>query len=201
MARKKIQHKKDPDIKGALDNEIRSLMTPQAINELNALTPTIQQFLLRWQDKRDLMLGDQLKEELKEFLLKVYQKDNENLVNSVTTAVCTELDDFIVNVYKRFQDLDDRQTEILGVINKVNTRMEKLENQVFIVNEARLQKLTRIHIWWKELLKAIFMIIVTAGIVGWFLYTITSTKINDTAIRVKNLEDMMEKHMKIESTR
>jgi len=84
-AKKKITEK------GVLDSEMRLLMTPVAVEELKVLSPTMQQFLLRWQDHRDIILGDQLKEELKAFLIGVYEKDNIEMCKNVTNVVCKQL--------------------------------------------------------------------------------------------------------------
>jgi len=111
--------KKKPTEKGVLDSEIRNLMTPVAIEELKILSPTMQQFLLRWQDHRDIILGDQLKGELKEFLADIYIKDNENLCREVTTSVCKEMEEFLTNINTRLAELSKGQEAIALDIGQI----------------------------------------------------------------------------------
>jgi hypothetical protein len=112
-AKKKITEK------GVLDSEIRNLMTPVAIEELKILSPTMQQFLLRWQDHRDIILGDQLKEELKEFLGDIYIKDNENLCRDVTASVCSQMEEFLTNINTRLAELSKGQEAIASDIGHI----------------------------------------------------------------------------------
>jgi len=116
--------------KGVLDGEIQMLMTPSAIKELKDLSPTMQQFLLRWQDHRDLVLGDQLKEELKDFLLDIYEKDNKFLCRTVTDTVCLKLDEFIVNIYNRLESIENGQKDINATLVRMNGRMDRIEKQL-----------------------------------------------------------------------
>jgi hypothetical protein len=103
--------------KGVLDADMKQLMTPAAVKELKDLSPTMQQFLLRWQDKRDIILGDQLKEELKEFLLEIHEKDNEEL--------CGNIAEIVVAQNKRLISSLDTQTESIKEIQFNITKISK----------------------------------------------------------------------------
>lgn len=118
---------------GVLKADMEQLMTPQAVKELGALSPTMQQFLLRWQDKRDMILGDQLKEELKEFLLKVYEADND--------AMCKNIAEIVTAQNKKIFEVMDSQTRIIESIARdistikndiinIKDRLELIENTV-----------------------------------------------------------------------
>lgn len=100
--------------KGVLESTIRQFMTPQAMEDMKILmeNPTLQQFLLRWQEADHAILGDQLKEELKEFLLEVYEKDNEQMCRNVTVSVCNQMEEFLTTINERLAELAKGQEGI-----------------------------------------------------------------------------------------
>ena len=107
-AKKKITEK------GVLESTIRKFMTPQAMEDMKVLmeNPTLQQFLLRWQEADHEILGDQLKEELQEFLAEIYEKDNQNLCKEVTASVCGQMEEFLTNINTRLAELSKGQEAI-----------------------------------------------------------------------------------------
>ena len=118
---------------GVLKKDIEQLMTPQAVKELKDLSPTMQQFLLRWQDKRDMILGDQLKDELKEFLAEIHEKDN--------AEVCKNVAEIVVSQNKRMFDAFASQTALIesiasditlikGDISTIDERLSNIEKRL-----------------------------------------------------------------------
>jgi hypothetical protein len=111
--------------KGVLDADMKQLMTPAAVKELKDLSPTLQQFLLRWQDKRDLILGDQLKDELKEFLAEIHEKDNEELCGNVAEIVVAQNRKLISSL-----DTQTESIEIQFSVKKMATSVSVIEEDI-----------------------------------------------------------------------
>ena len=112
--------KKEPlTEKGVLDSEMKQLMTPEALKELKDLSPTMQQFLLRWLDKRDFILSEQLKEELKIFLKDLYEEDNDRLCKSVANVVASQLAETLTPIYLKLEELATGQTNMAVDIKKI----------------------------------------------------------------------------------
>ena len=124
-------------------------MTPLAIKELKDLSPTLQQFLLRWQDKRDMVLEDKLivilsaklKKELKAFLLDVYEKDNEALCKNVTNAVCKQLAEVMSPIWIKLEELSKGQKEIMTTLRAMEKRLDEIENRVYMVDDKKIKDL------------------------------------------------------------
>ena len=125
--------KKEITENGVLKKDIEQLMTPQAVKELKELSPTMQQFLLRWQDKRDMILGDQLRDELKEFLAEIHEKDN--------AEVCKNVAEIVVSQNKRMFDAFASQTALIesiasditlikGDIATIDERLSNIEKRL-----------------------------------------------------------------------
>jgi chromosome segregation ATPase len=149
MAGKKKLQSGSPGAKitedGVLGDEMRSLMTPKAVDELKGLSPTMQQFLLRWQDKRDLILGEQLKEDLKIFLLDVYKDDNKKLCETVTRSVSKELAEVLVPMIEKLNELAtsikqaaDDISVIKGDIKLINSNVKLIEDRIKLDEEKIL---------------------------------------------------------------
>jgi len=162
--------------KGVLDSEIKKLMTPSAIKELKDLNPTMQQFLLRWQDHRDLLLGDQLKEELKEFLLDVYEKDNEALIKSVTTCVCKDLAGAIAPMNLKLEEISTGissiKSDILIIkadLTVIKKRLEEVECKV-TDEERRIVRLEKTQRWWNIGLRIAIAVFISAIITLLFIH-------------------------------
>jgi hypothetical protein len=162
--------------KGVLDGEIRKLMTPDAIKELKDLSPTLQQFLLRWQDHRDLLLGDQLKEELKEFLLEVYEKDNEALIKSVTTCVCKDVAETIAPMWSKLEEIGKGIVSIKSdilIIKSDLTDIKKRLGQVEIrveSEEERIEKLEKTQRWWNIGFRIAIAVLISAIVTLLFIH-------------------------------
>jgi len=142
---KKEKEEKIPTEAEIMDAEIRTLMTPQAIKELNGLTPTILQFLLRWQNKRDLVLGDQLKEELKEFLKEVYEADNDRICKSVAEIVIAQnkkMFGFFGSIEKSMNEIADNIRTIKGDIQGIKRKLDEVERRQDAF-EKRLETIER----------------------------------------------------------
>lgn len=120
---------------GVLKSDIEQLMTPQAVKELKDLSPTMQQFLLRWQDKRDMILGDQLKDELKEFLLGVYEADNDKLCKDVVEVIGQELRPINATLLLLSTAVSNMASDVTYIKTDVNSIKGRLE-----VIEKRLDK-------------------------------------------------------------
>jgi septal ring factor EnvC (AmiA/AmiB activator) len=134
---------------GVLAEDIKQLMTPQAIEELKDLSPTLQQFLLRWQDKRDLILTEQIKEELKEFFLDLTDSNTKIICDEITAHVCKQVGETITPIYEALGQIADGINDIKKDIGKIKLdiidikkRLEQVETQVSD-EEKRIQKLER----------------------------------------------------------
>lgn len=145
--------------KGVLDGEIKKLMTPSAIKELNMLTPTIQQFLLRWQEADHEILSGELRKELKEFLLDVYEKDNAELCKNVTLVVCKQVAETIAPMWTKLDDIakgiSSIKSDILIIkadLTDIKKRLGEVEKQV-VSEEERIEKLERTQRWWNIALR------------------------------------------------
>jgi hypothetical protein len=112
--------------KGVLEADIKQLMTPSAIRELKDLSPTMQQFLLRWQDKRDLILGDQLKEELKEFLAKIHEADNTELCKNVAEIVSAQNNLIFETIKAQTESLK----KIEGSVKIIESDIAEIKDQI-----------------------------------------------------------------------
>jgi len=149
MTAKKAGNNEGITEKGVLEADIRQLMTPLAIKELKDLSPTLQQFLLRWQDKRDMVLEDKLivilsaklKKELKAFLLDVYEKDNEALCKNVTNAVCKQLAEVMSPIWIKLEELSKGQKEIMTTLRAMEKRLDEIENRVYMVDDKKIKDL------------------------------------------------------------
>lgn len=122
--------KKKVTEKGVLNGEIEKLMTPEAIKELGSLTPTMQQFLLRWQEHRDMILGDQIKEEMKDFLLDIYEADNEKIcknIAEIVTAQNKRMFDALTMQTTMISDIASNISLIKMDINDIRKRLTVLE--------------------------------------------------------------------------
>ena len=112
-----------------LKDEINRLMTPDAAKELQGLSPTFQQFLIRWIDLRDFALMD----EVKVFIQDLYKKDNEQM--------CKNIAEIVVAQNKRMFDTLNKQTLLLEKIGQdiieIKTRLDEHEKRIRIL-EARL---------------------------------------------------------------
>jgi chemotaxis regulatin CheY-phosphate phosphatase CheZ len=119
-----------------LKDEINRLMTPDAAKELQGLSPTFQQFLIRWIDLRDFALMD----EVKEFIEKLYTKDNEQM--------CKNIAEIVIAQNKKMFNILDKQTLLLEKIGKdileikcdiveIKTRLDNHEKRIIIL-ESRL---------------------------------------------------------------
>lgn len=123
--------KKEPlTEKGVLDSEMKQLMTPEALKELKDLSPTMQQFLLRWLDKRDFILSEQLKEELKIFLKDLYEEDNERLCKSVANIVALQLAETLTPIYLKLEELATGQTNMAVDIKKIKDDQVKQTKEI-----------------------------------------------------------------------
>lgn len=134
---------------GVLAEDIKQLMTPQAIEELKDLSPTLQQFLLRWQDKRDLILTEQIKDELKGFFLELTDSNTKIICDEITAHVCKQVGETLAPIYKALGQISDGIADIKKDIGEIKLdiidikkRLEQVEIQVSD-EEKRLQKLER----------------------------------------------------------
>jgi hypothetical protein len=136
--------KKIPSEKRVLEADMQRLMRPETLAILKEHLPvTIQQFLLRWQEADHNILSEELKIELKAFLLDVYKKDNERIIAEVTKSVREELAEVLTPILKKLESLELGQHDIMMTLSAMNERMKKTEKQVFETDEKRLVKLER----------------------------------------------------------
>lgn len=108
---------------GVLDKEIRTLMTPDAIKDLEALNPTVQQFLLRFTDLREKVLSDQLKEEMKQFLLEVHEAENDAMCKNIAEIVAAQNK-------KMFDAFGEMASAITGIAEDVR-ELKKNHKELF----------------------------------------------------------------------
>jgi hypothetical protein len=101
--------------KGILDSQMKKLMTPKAVADLQDLSPTMQQFLIRWQESRDEILGTQLRDEL---------------TRSVSDAVSKDLAETILPIITVLGEIRTDLAEIKMQLRSLKTEMIELELRV-----------------------------------------------------------------------
>ena len=117
---------KKTDIKPKVDlkDEINRLMTPSAAKELQGLSPTFQQFLIRWTDLRD----SAMMEEVKEFIQNIYVKDNEQMCKNIAEIVITQNKKMFWTLNKQTLLLEKIGTDILEIKNDIIEIKNRLDN-------------------------------------------------------------------------
>ena len=124
-----IAKKKNIKSKTDLKDEINRLMTPDAAKELSGLSPTFQQFLIRWTDLRDFALMD----DVKEFIRDIYEKDNEQMCKNVAEIVVAQ-NRKIFNAIDRqtilLQEIGDNIIEMKSDILEIKGRLEDHERRI-----------------------------------------------------------------------
>jgi len=117
---------KKTDIKPKVDlkDEINRLMTPSAAKELQGLSPTFQQFLIRWTDLRD----SAMMEEVKEFIQNIYAKDNEQMCKNIAEIVIAQNKKMFWTLNKQTLLLEKIGTDILEIKNDIIEIKNRLDN-------------------------------------------------------------------------
>jgi uncharacterized protein YpuA (DUF1002 family) len=118
--------------KADLKDEINRLMTPSAAKELLGLSPTFQQFLIRWTDLRDSAMMD----EVKEFVQKLYEKDNEQMCKNIAEIVVAQNRRIFSTLEKQtnlLHKIGDDILEIKSDISKIKDRLEDHEKRIKIL--------------------------------------------------------------------
>ena len=117
---------KKADIKPKVDlkDEINRLMTPSAAKELQGLSPTFQQFLIRWTDLRD----SAMMEEVKEFIQNIYAKDNEQMCKNIAEIVIAQNKKMFWTLNKQTLLLEKIGTDILEIKNDIIEIKNRLDN-------------------------------------------------------------------------
>lgn len=162
--------------KGVLEGDMHQLMTPQAIQELKTLTPTLQQFLLRWQDKRDILLSEQIKEELKDFLLDMYESNTKIICTEITTHVSKEVSETLIPIYKALgsiaKGIDEIKKDISDIkldIIDIKARLGEVERQV-TTEEERISRLEKTQRWWNISLRISIAVAISAILTILFIH-------------------------------
>lgn len=146
---------------GVLTEDIKQLMTPTAIKELKDLSPTLQQFLLRWQDKRDLIITDNVKEELKDFLLDVYDSNTKIICREISSHVSKEVSETLVPIYRTLGAIAKGIEEIKLDIKDIKKRLDELEHKIS-EEELRIEKLEKTQRWWNIGLRIAIAVAISA---------------------------------------
>ena len=129
--------------KGILEDDIKRLMTPDAIKELGALNPTVQQFLGRFIDYRDFVLGESMKKELKSFLTECRREDSKN----ITDNICKQMAETLGPIFLKLEGIETG-------VGEIKTRLDELEKQIRIIEkdvkteDERIRRLERTQTWW-----------------------------------------------------
>jgi hypothetical protein len=131
--------------KDDLQDEIRRLMNPGAAKELAGLSPTFQQFLIRWVDLRDMAILD----ETKDFIQDLYEKDNEAMCRNVTNVVAGQLAETLApfaetleRVERNIQIISSDVSVIKSDILDIKKRL-KLDEDMLIALERRVDRLEK----------------------------------------------------------
>lgn len=151
--------------RGVLESEMARLMSPEALKELKELSPTMQQFLLRFENARDLeieeYLDNKLKKDLKQFIKEIYEADNERVCQNVANIVGKQLSEVLTPWNTRLAGIEKAlegnvlvQNETIKALENLAERTGNLENKVytednktFIDIYTKINKLTR-HLRW-----------------------------------------------------
>lgn len=146
--------------KGILEEDMRILMTPESLKELSEhLTPTVQQFLGRFIDYRDFMLGENMRKELKEFLTEIRKEETKQ----ITDCVCLQMAEVLEPIVVKLGNIE-------AGIADIKTRLDELEKQIQIVEDEvktedeRIRKLERTQIWWNIAFRIGIAVAISAAI-------------------------------------
>ena len=146
--------------KGILEEDMRILMTPESLKELSEhLTPTVQQFLGRFIDYRDFMLGENMRKELKEFLSEMRESE----IKQITDCVCDKLAETLAPIVGQLENIE-------AGIKEIKKRLEDVEKQIQIVEDEvktedeRIRKLERTQIWWNIAFRIGIAVAISAAI-------------------------------------
>lgn len=187
--------KKEPlTEKGVLDSEMKQLMTPEALKELKDLSPTIQQFLLRWQDHRDMILTEQLKEELKVFLEEVYIKNRSAISKEVTDNICKQMAETLIPVWNSLNGIDKGISDIKSDITTIKLDLIDIKGRMTIVEgkvskdsekievlEKRTELLARTQKWWNIALRIAIAVLVST-LITYIVITRHTRKLHEISV-------------------
>lgn len=127
---------------GVLYSEMNRLMTPEAMEELKGLSPTMQQFLLRWQDQRDEILGEKLKEELKDFLFDIYEKDNDTICANIAEIVSAQNRNMFQALSQQNKSISDialSVKNIEGSVRGIQLDVANIKGRLTIIEDKQLE--------------------------------------------------------------
>jgi len=113
-------------------------MTPESAKELESISPTFQQFLIRYLDLRDSIILTDLKKEMK----KIYLEDNKSLCKNVTDAVSQNLAETLAPLWNKLGEIDDRlanieegQNDIAGDISTMKGDISNIRDRLGVVED------------------------------------------------------------------
>jgi len=179
--------KKNIKSKTDLKDEINRLMTPDAAKELSGLSPTFQQFLIRWTDLRDFALMD----DVKEFIRDIYEKDNEQMCKNVASVVGKQLAEVLTPWNSRLERIEDGQKEILDKLRGMDDRLLVVEKRVTIIEEERLSKVEKYTKLMPTIYRGLITVIIAVILSLSLFYILTNNKIS-------SIEKMLESQIKTE---
>ena len=150
--------------KGILEEDMRILMTPESLKELGEhLTPTVQQFLGRFIDYRDFMLGDnllkELRKELKEFLVEIRVDE----VKQITDCVCQQMAETLEPMITKLANIETGITDIKKQIHELEEQIQRVKDEVETEDE-RIRVLERKQLWWNVAFRIGIAVAISAAI-------------------------------------
>lgn len=175
-------------------------MTEKAKEEIrNTLTPTIIQFLLRWETGRDLAIEERVIDIVMKKMQEVYVSDNERLCKDVADVVGKQLAEVLELWNRRLQGIEqalEGVAEWQKSVNELHVKMDKrikdLEERVYKTDHERIQALERYASPSRTFFRILVAILVGVSIA----VLITFFTMNK---RMLSIEDRMHEYHKTES--
>jgi hypothetical protein len=176
-------------------------MSAKAKEEIKkTLTPTIIQFLLRWETGRDLEIEDRVISIVMEKMQEIYLADNENICKNVADCVGKQLAEVLApwnerlgNIEKVLDRVADWQKSVDDLHIKMDKRVEDLEKSVYMEHHRRLTALEK-YASPKKTIQRMFI----AGVIGLSITAILFFSILNN--KMADVERMLKEHIKIEKT-
>jgi hypothetical protein len=157
---------KKTTVKTDLKDEIKRLMTPDAAKELADLSPTFQQFLIRWTDLRDMVMKEEIMDTVGNALL----KDNEALCKNVANVVCCQVAETISPIWNKLEEMSTRQKDIAADVGSIKTDILairtrlKCDEDSIISIDKRLRKVERYASIWQTVIRNAITAAITVGV-------------------------------------
>lgn len=164
------------------------------------LTPLIVQFLLRWDNDKELVMEERIVEIVMKKMQEVYLADNENLCTNVAIAVKKELAETLASwnvrlggIEKALEGVAAWQQSVDDLIKKIDDRVETLED-IKKTDDERIKRLERFASWRSWLIRKIVVVIITVALALVLFFQILNSRLKT----LDKMQEILEEHVKTE---